>query len=500
MKTLYRATRVHAPPLGGEWVLVDERHVERVGAGDPPAADEVVDLAGATIMPGFIDAHVHLSGTGMAESGLSLHGTRSREEVLDAVRRHLSERPGPLLAQGFDESGWNRPDLPTLQELDAISREPLILVRIDGYLSIVNSAALEGSGAAQMPEVERDASGSATGRLRDDANAHVQRWHFESLTDLDIRDAQLRAARLAAERGVTCVHEMAIPDKRGMRDVEVLLAMRPDLPVHVVPYVAVQDLSFAIGRGLGQIGGDLFLDGSIGARTAALLAPYEDADSAGSLAYEDDDLAEFLHNAHLAGLQVGLHVIGDAAIEQALRVWERVYQSLDSRNRRHFRARRHRLEHFEMADQRRVERAAALGLAISIQPAFDAAWGQRGGMYEQRLGPERAAGMNPFRDLLARGLEVGAGSDTPVTELDPMLGIWALETHHDPSQRLARAEAITLYTRGAARLGHLQKRGRLEPGAAADLAVFEVDPLGVPDVRGLRPIVTVAEGRVVFQR
>ena len=130
----------------------------------------------------------------------------------------------------------------------------------------------------------------------------------------------------------------------------------------------------------------------------------------------------------------------------------------------------------------------------------DAAWGQRGGMYEQRLGPERAAGMNPFRDLLARGLEVGAGSDTPVTELDPMLGIWALETHHDPSQRLARAEAITLYTRGAARLGHLQKRGRLEPGAAADLAVFEVDPLAVPDVRGLRPIVTVAEGRVVFQR
>ncbi|HYH28483.1 MAG TPA: amidohydrolase family protein, partial [Actinomycetota bacterium] len=191
--------------------------------------------------------------------------------------------------------------------------------------------------------------------------------------------------------------------------------------------------------------------------------------------------------------------IGDAAIEQALRVWERVYLSLDSRNRRHFRARRHRLEHFEMSSPERVERAGALGLAISIQPAFDSTWGHPGGMYEQRLGP-RAAGMNAFRTMLDRGLEVGAGSDSPVTELDPMLGIWALEHHHDPVQAMDRATAIRLYTVGAARLAHQEKRGRLEPGASADLASFEQDPYEVDDVRGLRPVLTVRAGRETFSR
>jgi predicted amidohydrolase YtcJ len=177
-----------------------------------------------------------------------------------------------------------------------------------------------------------------------------------------------------------------------------------------------------------------------------------------------------------------------------------VYGALDSRRRRHFRARRHRLEHFEMASPDQVERAAALGLAISIQPGFDAAWGGPGEMYERRLGPERAWRMNPFRAMVHRGLEVGGGSDTPVTPLDPMLGIWALENHHDPEQRMSREEAIRIFTVGAARLAHLEKKGRLEPGAAADLAAYETDPLDVVDVRGLRPVLTVSRGRDVYAR
>jgi predicted amidohydrolase YtcJ len=315
-----------------------------------------------------------------------------------------------------------------------------------------------------------------------------------------MQEAQLRATGLAASRGVTCVHEMAIPDKRGRRDVEVLLAQQPDLPVDLVTYIADRDLPWVIDRGQSRIGGDLFLDGSIGARTAALIDPYVDAEGSGDLAYDDDELAEFLHNVHLAGFQSGLHVIGDAAIAQALRVWGRVYGSLDSRGRRHFRARRHRLEHFEMASRHQVEQAAALGLAISVQPAFDAFWGHGNGMYERRLGQERAWSMNPFRSIMARGLELGGGSDSPVTPLDPMLGVWALENHHDPAQRFSREEAFRLFMVGAARLGHLEKKGRLEPGAAADLAAYDDDPFEVEDTRDLRPVLTVSRGRDVFAR
>jgi predicted amidohydrolase YtcJ len=407
-----------------------------------------------------------------------------------------------VLGQGFDETGWLDPELPTRADLDAVApHRPVLLVRADGYVSAANTAALGAATVEGLEGVERDEAGEPTGRLRDEANALAQRWYFDTLPDRVIQEAQLRAAGLAASRAVTCAHEMAIPDKRGRRDVEVLLGHADDLPVDLVTYVADRDMPWIVGD-LGQqrIGGDLFLDGSIGAHTAALRSPYADADTAGTLAYDDDELAEFLHNAHLAGLQTGLHVIGDAAIDQSLRVWERVYGALGSRDRRHFRARRHRLEHFEMASEGQVERAGALGLAISIQPAFDATWGHPGGMYELRLGEERAAAMNPFRTVVARGLEVGAGSDTPVTPLDPMLAIWALEHHHDPAQRMNRLEAIRLCTVGAARLAHLEKKGRLEPGAAADLAAFEADPLEAEDVRGLRPVLTVSRGREVYAR
>ena len=487
-------------PPEGEWVLIDERHVERVGTGNPPPADRTVELPGTTILPGFVDAHVHLSGTGMALAGLDLSGARSRKEALDSIRAY----PGTeaALGQGFDETRWPDPGLPTRADLDAVAADrPVLLIRADGYVSVVNTAVLGAATVEGLEGVERDEAGEPTGRLRGEANAMAQLWYFEMLADRDLEEAQLRAAGLAASRGVTCVHEMAIPDKRGRRDIEVLLGHAEDLPVDLVTYVADRDLPWVVGD-LGQhrIGGDLFLDGSIGAHTAALSKPYADAPTSGALAYEDDELAEFLHNAHLAGLQAGLHMIGDAAIEQSLRVWERVYGTLSTRERRHFRARRHRLEHFEMASGGQVERAGALGLAISIQPAFDATWGHPGGMYELRLGEERAAAMNPFRTEVARGLEVGAGSDTPVTPLDPMLAIWSLEHHHDPGQRMSRLEAVRLCTIGAARLAHLEKKGQLEPGAAADLAAFEADPMEAEDVRGLRPVLTVSRGREVYAR
>jgi predicted amidohydrolase YtcJ len=503
MKSLYRATRVrtlsHLPE--GEWLLVDGRHVERVGSGEPPAADRVVDLPGTTIIPGFIDAHVHLTGTGLTHIGPDLSAVHSKEDLLGALSEAAGGTDGPLLVHGFDESAWTRQDLPTLEDLDRASAEPLICVRADGHVSLANSPAIAASGADGLDGIERDERGWPTGVLRRDANAGVQRWFHASLPDHRIEEFQLQACGLAAARGVTTVHEMSIPQLRGTRDVEVLMAQRAKLPVDVVVYVATTDIPFVMDLGLPRIGGDLSLDGSIGARTAHLSEAYADGDGTGARYLEDDDLSEFLHNAHLAGLQVALHVIGDAAIEQAVSAWERVYRALDSRERRHFRARRHRLEHFEMVSQDQVERAAMLGLAISVQPAFDALWGHPGGMYERRLGEKRAEAMNPFRTLVERGMEVGAGSDSPVTPLDPWFGLRALERHHDAGQRFSRAEALRLFTAGSARLAHLEdKKGMLEPGVQADFAAYEIDPMTIDHSQELLPVLTVSLGREVFAR
>ena len=501
MKTLYRASRVYTlgHPAMGEWLLLDERHIERVGTGAPPHADRVMELPGATIIPGFIDTHVHLTGTGLSAVGIPLERARSGEELLGLVAEEVTHNPTRIFAQGFDESQWEKPDLPTLNQLDEIADMPVVLVRADGHISLANSAALKESEAQQDRGVEIGTDGTPTGVVAQEANGRLKRWFLETLSTHDLRELQLEAAALATSRGVTCVHEMAIPAWSGRHDIEALLDHRSQLPVDVVPYVADMDIPFVIDAGLETIGGDFFLDGSLGARTAAVSEPYVDARGTGVLYREEDELAEFLHNAHLGGLQVGLHAIGDAAIEQAIRVWERVYRTLDSRQRRHFRARRHRIEHFEMPSSNQIERAAALGLAISVQPAFDAEWGLPGGMYDRRLGWDRAAWMNPFATLLSRGLEVGAGSDSPITPLDPMYTIWALETHHDAVQRMTREQAIRLCTIGSARLARLDgKKGELQPGSQADFAAYDADPLMEPDVRELRPILTVSLGREVY--
>jgi predicted amidohydrolase YtcJ len=501
MRTLYRASRVHtfASPGTGEWVLVDGRHVQRVGAGDPPGSDRVVDLPGATVIPGFVDAHVHLTGTGVHAQAPDLGRARSAAELMDAVAGVVARRDGPVLVHGFDESAWDERTPPLLAQLDAVSDRPLALVRVDGHTSLANSAALREAAVLDREGVEHGAAGEPTGRVTREANSALHRWFAMHLAERDVEELQLAAAGLAVAHGVTTVHEMSMPHERGIRDLEILLAHRARLPVDVVTYVATTDIPQVMDLGLRRIGGDLPVDGSIGARTAFVSEPYEDTGGTGARYFEDDALAMFFHDGHLAGLQVGVHAIGDAAIEQVVSTWERVYQALDSRGRRHFRARRHRVEHFEMAPPAVMERAAALGLAISVQPTFDAAWGSPGGLYEQGLGWDRAAGMNAFRDLLDRGLQLGSGSDTPITTVDPMAALTAFERHHDPIQRLGREEAIRVCITGSARLAHQEdKKGSLEPGKHADFAAYDVDPLEVETLEGVRPVLTVSLGRDVY--
>jgi predicted amidohydrolase YtcJ len=503
VKTLYRASRVRtlSRPAQGEWILIDGRHVERVGRGEPPGADRIVELPGTVVFPGFVDAHVHLTGTTLSMIGIPIERARSAEELLGFVAEEVSHAPTKVLAHGFDESTWEVRRFPTLAELDETFVMPVVLIRADGHLSLVNTAALRQAEAFDVDGVERDDEGRPTGVVRREANGAVQRWFHQALTDHELRELQLQATGLAASRGVTFVHEMAIPSSHGRREVEVLLEHRQQLPADVVVYVADEDIPWILDMGLETIGGDLSLDGSIGARTAALTEPYADGGDAGTLNADDDRVAEFFHSAHTAGLQASVHAIGDAAIEQAIRAWERVYQSLDSRQRRHFRARRHRIEHVEMANEAMIERAAMLGLGLSVQPAFDAVWGQRGQLYEQRLGRARAATMNPFTTFVGRGLVVGGGSDSPITELDPMFGVWALENHHDPSERMTREEAVHMWTSGGAALAHQEeKKGRLAPGMHADFAVYEADPMDAEDPRDVRPILTVSRGREVFAR
>jgi len=294
------------------------------------------------------------------------------------------------------------------------------------------------------------------------------------------------------------VHEMGGPDVTGRRDFELLLDRHDALPVEVICYWGDDDLEYAAERKLGQVGGDLFLDGSLGSHTAALSSPYADAPRATGALYRDDaELTDLYVRATLAGIQVGVHAIGDVAIGQALRCARRAAKAA---GRTAFAACRHRIEHAELLGADGADRMAELGLAASVQPAFDAAWGGPDGMYVRRLGPRRAKSMNPLAELWRRGVPAGGGSDSCVTPLDPWHGVAACVHHHRPHQRLGLPVALELFTLGGRILARQERvTGRIQPGQRADLTAFAGDVLaGDPRKRRCGDaLLTLVAGRLV---
>jgi predicted amidohydrolase YtcJ len=462
-------------------------------------ADRVVDLGDVTLMPGFVDAHVHLTTTGLALQGADLGRARSAADLLERVRA-VAAGPGagPVWGDGYDDATFATPELPSPEELAAAAGgRPAYLSRVDGHQGLATLDLLAAAGALDATGCERGPDGSPTGVVRDDANHRARRHVRNLLPDAAVVAAQDCALAHAARRGVACVHEMAGPDIAGRRDFELLLDRVHSLPVEVVCYWGGLDLEYVLERKLSQIGGDLFLDGSLGARTAALSTPYEDRpDTRGSLYLDDDDLTELYVRATMAGVQVGVHAIGDLAIGQALRCARRAVHTM---GRAAFASCRHRIEHAELLGSDGAERMADLGLAASVQPAFDAAWGGPGGMYEQRLGQRRTKSMNPFGDLWRRGVPMGGSSDSNVTPLEPWHGVAAAVNHQRRQQRLGLPVALELFTLGGRVLARQERvTGRIERGERADLTAFPGDVLEADPRKlvGTDAVFTMVGGRL----
>jgi predicted amidohydrolase YtcJ len=465
------------------------------------AVDRVVDLGDVTLMPGFVDAHVHLSATGLADQGADLREVRSPAELLDRVRAVAARDPaaaGLVWGDGYDETRFPSPELPSAAALaEASGGRPVYLSRVDGHQGLATLDVLGAAGALQVSGCDRDTSGAPTGVARGQANHLARRFALDSLPAATLRSAQDAALCQAARRGVTSVHEMAGPDISGKRDFELLLDRAEALPIEVVGYWGDLDLDYVAERKLAQVGGDLFLDGSLGSHTAALSTPYADRpDTCGALYHDDEDLTELYVRASLEGVQVGVHAIGDVAIGQALRCARRAMRTVGPTA---FRGCRHRIEHVELLGADGADRMAELGLAASVQPAFDAAWGGPDGMYARRLGPRRAKSMNPFADLWRRGVPTGGSSDSHVTPLDPWHGVAAAVHHHRPSQRLGLPVALEVFTLGGRVLARQERvSGTVEPGQRADLTAFPGDVLaGDPaDLEGAEAVFTMVAGRL----
>jgi predicted amidohydrolase YtcJ len=498
-----RGTRAAAGHRCGVAVLVDQGSIVTVAPATEVGAlgaDLVVDLGDVTLLPGFVDSHVHLTATGLALHGANLRGVRSASELLERVRAAAARAGGGLVwGDGYDETTFRVPGLPAPAAIaEAAGGRPVYLSRVDGHQGLATLDVLAEAGATLLPGCERGADGEPTGVVRDDANHSARRHAIDQLSNATIVTAQEQALALAARRGVVCVHEMGGPDVASRRDFELLLDRLETLPLEVICYWGAFDLDYALERKLSQVGGDLFLDGSLGSHTAALSTPYQDRpQTRGSLYHEDAKLADLYVRATMAGVQVAVHAIGDRAIGQALRCARLAVRTVGHTA---FAACRHRIEHVELLGSDGADRMAELGLAAGVQPAFDAAWGGPNGMYEQRLGSRRAKSMNPFADLWRRGVPMGGSSDSNVTALNPWHGVSAAVHHHRAGQRLGLPVALELFTLGGRILARQERStGRIRPGQRADLTAFPGDVLAADPSKlaQVDAVFTMVGGRVV---
>ncbi|MGW2522852.1 amidohydrolase [Streptomyces sp. NPDC001617] len=481
---LLRRGEVHSPADPFATAMVVERGqvawVGSEGAADAFAdgVDEVVDLEGALVTPAFTDAHVHITSTGLALTGLDLSAAPSLEAALVAVREFAAARPDDrvLLGHGWDAARWAGGRPPTRVELDeATGGRPLYLSRIDVHSAVVSTGLLD------LTEL-----GRVDGPLTAAAHHAVRAAAFAAATPAQRTEAQRTALAHAASLGIGSVHECAGPEISSEDDFGGLLRLAAEeAGPRVVGYWAEQDVEKA--RELGAVGaaGDLFVDGALGSHTACLHQPYADADHTGTGYLDAAAVAAHVVACIEAGLQAGFHAIGDAAVATVV---EGVRVAAEKVGLARVRAARHRVEHAEMLTPETIAAFAELGLTASVQPAFDALWGGEEGMYAQRLGAERARSLNPFAALLRAGVPLAFGSDSPVTPLDPWGTVRAAAFHRTPEHRVSVRAAFTAHTRGGWRAIGRDDAGVLVPGAPADYAVWRTDELVVqaPDDRVAR--------------
>jgi len=499
--TLFRGGRIHtAHHPAATAMLVRDDAIAWLGdhdgaAGHADSADEIVELAGALVTPAFVDAHVHLSQTGLALTSLDLSSVRSLAEALDALASYARRRgDAVLLGFGWDETGWPEARPPSGAEVDrAVGNRACYLSRVDGH-SAVASAAL----VSATPGIAAADGWDGTGRVERVAH-HVARDAVQASLGAGQRREALRTAlRHAASVGLGCVHEIGAPHINSSSDVaEIATIARETSAITVLPYWGELH-AVAKARELGCLGaaGDLCADGSLGSRTAALTTPYaDDADSTGHAYLSATEVREHVVACTRAGLQAGFHAIGDGGVAAVV---EGMGAAADEVGVDAFVGSRHRIEHLEMVTAEQAAELARLGVVASVQPAFDAAWGGGQKMYAERLGVDRALAMNPYRLLADAGVTLAFGSDSPVTALDPWGGVRAAVRHHVAEQRLDPRTALTAHTRGGWQAAGLDDAGTLEPGRPATFAVWEAPGLAeaIEETPACRQ--TVVDGWTVF--
>lgn len=483
-----------------------------------------IDLRGATVVPGMIDSHYHLSGVGMREMTLNLEGTTSLDDFLAKVKARVDQaKPGEwVTGRGWIETFWKPQQFPTRYDLDKISpNNPVYLTRADGHAGVANSAALKLANVTKDTpnpfggEVMKDkATGEPTGMLVDRAQGLV-RSRVPSGTPTQADEAYVIGARRSVELGWTGIQNAG----GSYDDVERLRRLYAEGKIKLRVYQALHGPSPSAARlikegaSVGEFdnrftlrGIKVVFDGALGSKGAALLAPYADHDTAGLLTAKEEEVLPMLIAALKSGIQVETHAIGDRANRIILDLYEKALAAVPV-NERKTPDPRYRVEHAQILDPADIPRFVKLGVIPSMQPSHAI-----GDLHfaPSRLGLKRLAGAYAWQTLIKSGVVIAGGSDAPVERGEPMIEFYAAVARKDlrgfsgegwhPEQRVTREQALKMFTIWAAYAAFEEKiKGSIEPGKLADLTVLSSDIMRVPEaeIPKTRCLMTVIHGEVV---
>ncbi len=489
-------------------------------------AQEKIDGKGASMLPGLIDAHGHLSSYGRSLSSVNLTASASESEALARlVEFAAAHKTEPwLLGRGWNQVLWEKRSFPTRESLDRLAtqlsdRRPIALNRIDGHAVWVNSVALrlagiDTDGITPDPaggKIIRDARGRATGLLIDNAMDLVMA-EIPPITDETMATYQLTAMQKLASFGLTSIQDAGI----SAQELRALQTLRRNnrMPIRVYAMLDMLDPDNLDYLHLGPLmdpahrlvvrSVKIVADGALGSRGAALFADYADQPGyRGLLLLTEERLLADLSRAMIAGYQVNIHAIGDRANALVLDYMAVAINQTESRKLRH------RIEHAQILRREDIPRFARDGILASMQPIHATS---DKNMVADRLGEARLPGNYAWKTLVTSGAMLAGGSDFPVESPNPFFGLHAAVTRQSqdnqpvggwmPEEKLSRHEALSLFTEGAAYAAHQEHRlGRLLPGYEADFILVRDDYFKVPaeDIWKNRVLATYVAGKRVFE-
>jgi predicted amidohydrolase YtcJ len=458
--------------------------------------DKIIDLQGQTVLPGFIDSHTHLGQIALESLWLDLSETTTKSQILEKLKSRINKTSEDewVVGVNYDDSDWGESDSLTKIDLDELtSSHPIFVRRVCGHYAVVNSRALE-----QIDEswdyVNRD-----TGILLEDAVLGFMKI-VKPDQDLRIKGAYTMMKK-AHSLGLTAAREIV-----NYQTVKVYheLDKGNDLRLRIFGYITAYDLKEylqdypmgkLIGRNFQVIGLKILLDGSLGARTAALKEPYnDDPNNRGKLLFSTQELKELISTAKELGLSLMVHAIGDRAIQQFIDIYRQIYAEQIPYN-----PKGHSLEHVEVLDDQLLAELKDTGLWISAQPNFAGRWSIPGGLNEQRLGATRLTRCNAYKSILEKKIPMVFGSDC--MPLNPMFGITSALNHPVQEQRISAMDAIKAYTKDCYNLLNFEgKFGTLEVGKIADLVILnhDVSNCTYEILKDLEVVGTIFNGELVF--